>query len=79
MDSVKKILGAVWIILAIVVAYYGLTVFGIPKIMSDKQEDNVFGWIILTILVPIIVGGLGVFGYYSLTGEYSDKNLEEKA
>lgn len=79
MDSVKKILGAVWIILAIVVAYYGLTVFGIPKIMSDKQEDNVFGWIILTILVPIIVGGLGVFGYYSLIGEYSDKNLEEKA
>ena len=78
MDSVKKILGVVWIILAMVVAYFGLTVFGIPKIMSDKQEDHVFGWIILTILMPIIVGGLGVFGWYSATGEYSDKNLEEK-
>ena len=78
MDSVKKILGAVWLILALVVAYFGLTVFGIPKIMSDKQEDHVFGWIILTILMPIIVGGLGIFGWYSLKGEYSDHNLEEK-
>jgi len=25
------------------------------------------------VLAPIIVGGLGIFGYYSLTGEYSDK------
>ena len=72
MDQVKKILGIVWILLALVVAYYGLTVFGIPKIMSDKQEDHVFGWIILTVLMPIIVGGLAIFGWYSFTGEYSD-------
>ena len=75
MDTLKKILGIVWMVMALVVAYFGLTVFGIPKIMSDHQEDNVFGWIILTILVPIIVGGMGIFGWYSLKGEYSDKNL----
>ena len=72
MDQVKKILGIVWMLLALVVAYYGLTVFGIPKIMSDKQEDHVFGWIILTVLMPIIVGGLGIFGWYSFKGEYSE-------
>ncbi|HCN11458.1 MAG TPA: hypothetical protein PKC37_08150 [Kaistella sp.] len=72
MDSIKKILGIVWLLLAVVVAYFGFTDFGIPKVMSDKQEDHVFGWIILTILMPIIVGGLAVFGWYSLTGEYSD-------
>ena len=75
MDSVKKILGIVWLLLAVVVAYYGLSVFGIPKIMSDKQEDNVFGWIILVILVPIIVGGLAVFWWYSFKGEYSDEKM----
>ncbi|WP_312819458.1 DUF6814 family protein [Kaistella carnis] len=75
MDQVKKILGIVWMLLALVVAYYGLSMFGIPKIMSDKQEDNVFGWIILTVLMPIIVGGLGIFGWYSFTGEYSDDKL----
>jgi hypothetical protein len=71
MDAIKKILGIVWLLLAVVVAYFGFTDFGIPKVMSDKQEDHVFGWIILTILMPIIVGGLAVFGWYSLTGEYS--------
>ena len=75
MDQVKKILGIVWMLLALVVAYYGLSMFGIPKIMSDKQEDNVFGWIILTVLMPIIVGGLGIFGWYSFTGEYSDDKM----
>ncbi|MEC5156256.1 DUF6814 family protein [Chryseobacterium sp. MP_3.2] len=75
MDQVKKILGVVWMLLALVVAYYGLTVFGIPKIMSEKQEDNVFGWIILTVLMPIIVGGLGIFGWYSFKGEFADKNM----
>ncbi len=71
MDAIKKILGVVWLALAAVVAYYGLTVFGIPKVMSTKVEDHVFGWIILTILMPIIVGGLAIFGWYSVTGEYS--------
>ncbi|KIA83689.1 hypothetical protein OA84_09440 [Kaistella solincola] len=75
MDQVKKILGIVWMLLALVVAYYGLTMFGIPKVMSDKQEDNVFGWIILTVLMPIIVGGLGIFGWYSFTGEYADDKI----
>ena len=75
MDSVKKILGIVWLLIAVLVAYYGLTVFGIPKVMSDKQEDNVFGWIILVILVPIIVGGLAVFGWYSFKGEYSEDKM----
>ena len=43
MDSIKKILGILWILIAVVVAYYGLTVFGIPKVMSEKTDDNVFG------------------------------------
>lgn len=62
-------------LLTAVVAYYGFTEFGIPKVMSEKQEDNVFGWIILTILMPIIVGGLGMFGWYAVRGEYSQEKL----
>lgn len=75
MDGIKKILGIVWLILALVVAYFGITEFGWPKILSDKQEDQVFGWIIMTILMPIIVGGLAIFGLYALNGEYSQENL----
>ncbi|ANF49196.1 DUF6814 family protein [Chryseobacterium glaciei] len=72
MDTLKKIFGIIWILAALVVGYFGITVMGIPKITSGKQEDLVFGIIILFVLMPIISGGLAIFGYYSLTGEYSD-------
>ncbi|WP_294207127.1 DUF6814 family protein [uncultured Chryseobacterium sp.] len=72
MNGIKKILGLVWIGIALVVGYFGITVLGIPKISSGKQEDLVFGIIILFVLMPIISGGMAIFGYYALTGEYSD-------
>lgn len=75
MNGLKKILGIVWIAIALVVGYFGITVLGIPKISSGKQEDLVFGIIILFVLMPIISGGMAIFGYYSLTGEYSDDNV----
>lgn len=71
MDAIKKILGIVWLALAAVIAYYGIGEFGMMKVMSDKQEDQVFGIIIIGVLMPIVVGGLAVFGWYSLNGEYS--------
>ena len=55
MDAIKKILGIVWLALAAVVAYLGLTVLGIPKITSGKQEDLVFGSIIVFILMFFLI------------------------
>ncbi|REC44654.1 DUF6814 family protein [Chryseobacterium pennipullorum] len=75
MNGLKKILGILWIAIALVVGYFGITVLGIPKIASGKQEDLVFGIIILFVLMPIISGGLGIFGYYALKGEYSDDKI----
>ncbi len=75
MNGLKKILGTLWIAIALVVGYFGITVLGIPKITSGKQEDLVFGIIILFVLMPIISGGMAIFGYYSLTGEYSDDKV----
>jgi hypothetical protein len=40
--------------------------------MSGKQDDLVFGIIIL-LLTPLIVLGLGTFGYYALMGDYDEK------
>ncbi|WP_284462141.1 DUF6814 family protein [Chryseobacterium sp.] len=75
MNGLKKILGILWIAIAVVVGYFGITVLGIPKITSGKQEDLVFGIIILFVLMPIISGGMTIFGYYALTGEYSDDKI----
>ncbi|MCT1529635.1 DUF6814 family protein [Sphingobacterium daejeonense] len=75
MENIKKILGFVWIALALLTAYFCIAIFGLPKIVSGKQEDVVFGIIILFILTPIISIGLGVFGYFALTGEYNKDKM----
>jgi hypothetical protein len=70
MNFIKKALGILWIVLAIAAAYFCIFEFGLPKFLSNQQEDLVFGIIILFILTPLIVLGLGTFGYFSLIGEY---------
>ncbi len=75
MNLLKRFLGIFWIALAILASYYCVFVFGFPKIISPNQEDVVFGVIILTILTPIIVGGLAVFGAYALWGEYDKEKM----
>lgn len=75
MNLIKRILGILWIILAIAAAYFCIFEFGLPKFLSNQQEDLVFGIIILFILTPLIVLGLGFFGYFAVLGEY---NKEEK-
>jgi hypothetical protein len=71
MDQLKRILGTVWLALALAAAYFCIFQFGLPKFMSGKQDDLVFGIIILFVLTPLIVMGLGTFGYYALMGEYN--------
>ncbi|MFD1603619.1 DUF6814 family protein [Flavobacterium artemisiae] len=73
MNAVKQILGVLWIALGAAAAYFCVFEFGLPKLLSDQQDDLVFGVIILFILTPLIVMGLGTFGYYSLIGEYNKK------
>ncbi|MCD0468210.1 DUF6814 family protein [Flavobacterium sp. JAS] len=73
MNTIKQGLGVLWILLAIAATYFCIFEFGLPKLLSDKQDDLVFGIIILFILTPLIVLGLGTFGYFALIGEYNDK------
>lgn len=75
MDAIKKILGIVWIAFALAMLWFGLTEMGIPKLNSGKQEDLVFGIIIVFVLLPICVGGMAMFGWYALKGEYSQNKM----
>ena len=72
MKQLKRVLGMIWIALAVAAGYFCIFEFGLPKLLSDKQDDLVFGIIILFILTPLIVTGLGTFGYYALMGEYDN-------
>ena len=75
MNAIKRILGIVWLMLGAAAAYFCVFVFGLPKFNSGKQEDLVFGIIILFVLTPLIVFGLSIFGYYAIKGEYDTKKL----
>ena len=72
MKIIKRILGIVWIAFAILAAYFCIVDFGLPKFSTGKQDDLVFGIIILFILTPLVVFGLTIFGYYALIGEYDE-------
>ena len=73
MNQIKRVLGLIWIALAVATAYYCIDIFG-GKLTSGKQEDLVFGIIIFFILLPLVVLGLGTFGYYSFLGDYDEKD-----
>ncbi|CAM3305571.1 Cardiolipin synthase N-terminal domain-containing protein [Flavobacterium longum] len=71
MNALKRILGSVWIVMAVLTAYYCIDIFG-PKLTSGKQDDLVFGIIIFFVLMPLVCLGLAVFGFYALRDEYKD-------
>lgn len=72
MKKIKRILGIVWIILGLVAGYYLVINQALPQFATGKVEDLIPAVIYTAILMPIITGGLLIFGYYALTGEYDD-------
>ncbi|NDE11406.1 MAG: hypothetical protein EBZ95_12710 [Chitinophagia bacterium] len=78
MNSLKKIMGFFWMILAPAVIYL-LVRAAVQNIDSTGTKDinKPIPWIIIiTIFTPIAIG-LMIFGYYSLKGEYD--NLPESS
>jgi hypothetical protein len=73
MNTLKKYSGIVWIVMGIAVGYFNIIIMGIPKFQTGKQDDLVFGIVNMFVLTPIVVGGLIIFGYYALKGEYADE------
>jgi MFS family permease len=72
-ELIKKYLGYFWMGLALFIGYFSVLVFGGPKVLHPKgMDDLVFGYIILLILTPIVVGGLFLLGWYALKEEYKN-------
>ncbi len=71
MKIIFKILGGVWILASVLIAYYILTT-ATKEISQGFPEDAPIFWpVIIFIFLPILVG-LALFGVYSLQGEYDD-------
>jgi small-conductance mechanosensitive channel len=70
-NTVKKFLGVLWMLLAVLTVYFCIDIFG-SKLTSNNQEDLVFAIIVFFILLPLVAMGLFVFGYFALTDQYKD-------
>jgi MFS family permease len=71
-NAIKRGLGIVWMLLGMAALYFGVLELGLPKTYSGKQDDLIFGIIMMVIITPIISGGLFLFGKYAWQGEYDD-------
>ena len=71
MNTIKKYLGVIWIVLAPVVIYF-LVSNAIEHIDTKKtaQINNPVIWIIIIAIFTPIAIGLLIFGWYALKGEY---------
>jgi hypothetical protein len=69
MNTVKRWLGLIWILLGPVAIYYLIATasseIGKKPVMNTKIQWGVF----VVIFIPIAIG-LMIFGYYALKGEY---------
>lgn len=71
MNSIRKLLGFVWILLGPTAVLFLL--YEAYKRISEKPTQDVYlPWIIIiTIFTPIAIG-LVIFGYYAMKGEYHE-------
>jgi len=78
MNSIKKILGIVWLLLAPVVIYF-LVSGAITHIdpAGKKDINNPVIWVIIILIFTPIAIGLMIFGWYAIRGEYD--HLPEKS
>lgn len=72
LNQVQKYLGIFWMIAALCSAYFGIVELGLPKLASGKQEDLIFGVIVLFLITPLSSIGLFLFGKYAWRGEYGN-------
>lgn len=72
MNSIKKILGIVWIALGIGAGYYLVVSQALP-LWKTGGNDLVPAIIYTFILAPLISLGMSIFGYYAVTGEFNNE------
>ncbi|MFI5128826.1 MAG: DUF6814 family protein [Chitinophagales bacterium] len=71
MNSLKKYLGLIWLLLAPVVIYF-LVTGAISNVdpAGKKDINNPIIWIIIIAIFTPIAIGLMIFGWYAFKGEY---------
>lgn len=71
MNSLKRILGIIWILLGVSAGYYLVVSQALP-LWKSGGNDLVPAIIYTFILAPLITLGMSTFGYYAVSGEFNN-------
>ncbi len=77
MNSIKKALGILWILLGPVTLFY-LVRTAAAEIAKNPLPSTKVQWSIFVIIFIPIAIGLVLFGYYALKGEYADPKVRSE-
>ncbi|MGV3706235.1 MAG: DUF6814 family protein [Arcticibacter sp.] len=70
MNSLRKYLGILWLLLGVILGVYLFYKAAVALSSTGANaEDYVFWIVIVTIFIPILIGFI-LFGYYAFKGEY---------
>ena len=69
MNTIKRLLGIVWIVLGPLILFW-LIRTGVSEITKNPTINTKMQWgVFIVVFIPIVIG-LVLFGYYALKGEY---------
>ena len=70
MNTIKKLSGIVWIVLAFAAIWFLFSRAGAELSAANvKPDKKIFWYSILPVYTPLMLG-LALFGYYALKGDY---------
>ena len=70
MNNIKKIIGLICIALGLFAEYYLITAITSGSLVKNPEENLIFALTVIPVSIPVILGGLILFGYYAFKGEY---------
>ena len=76
MNNVKKLIGLLSIVIGIVAEYLLISAIANGTLIKNAEENKIFAMTVIPVSLPIIVGGLTLFGFYALKGEYNDVKMD---
>ncbi len=75
MNGLKKIAGLLCIIVGIVAEYSLITAITSGTLVKNPEENTIFALTVIPVSIPVVLGGLLLFGYYALKGEYDTNEV----
>jgi ABC-type transport system involved in cytochrome c biogenesis permease component len=70
MNNIKKIIGLVCIVVGGVAEYFLITAITSGSLVKNPEENKIFAMTVIPVSIPVLFGGLLLFGYFALKGEY---------